>query len=118
MVNDQFLAKFKKKIWLINTSRGQVVNTRDLVQHLKTGKVLGAALDVLEFEDSSFEMLGDRLPAGQAGMPEEFKYLCTAGNVVMTPHIGGWTVESRYKLAQVLVDKIKDLMLNDDSKMK
>ena len=103
MVNDDFLKKFTKNIWLINTSRGQVVNTKDLVKHLRLGKVLGAALDVLEYEDSSFELLKDN-------MPEEFDWLCKADNVVLTPHIAGWTVESKYKLAKVLVDKIKEVL--------
>jgi D-3-phosphoglycerate dehydrogenase / 2-oxoglutarate reductase len=103
MVNDEFLGKFRKNIWLINTSRGGVVKTKDLVNNLKSGKVLGAALDVLEYEDTSFEVLMETLP-------EEYEWLCNAGNVVLTPHIAGWTVESRYKLAKVLVDKIKEVL--------
>ena len=103
MVNDGFLKKFRKNIWLINTARGPVVNTKDLVKHLTSGKVAGAALDVLEYEESSFDLLHDR-------MPEEFTYLCNSGNVILTPHIAGWTVESKYKLAKVLVDKIKEVL--------
>jgi D-3-phosphoglycerate dehydrogenase len=101
MVDSRFLQKFSKKIWLINTSRGRVVNTKDLSNQLASGKVIGAALDVLEYEDSSFESLSGNLP-------EEFKYLLKADNVLLTPHIAGWTVESNYKLAKVLVDKIRD----------
>jgi D-3-phosphoglycerate dehydrogenase / 2-oxoglutarate reductase len=100
MVNHEFLQQFRKNIWLINTSRGPVVNTKDLVRNLESGKVIGAALDVLEYEDASFEILNKDLPP-------EFRYLLTAGNVILTPHIAGWTVESRYKLARVLVDKIR-----------
>jgi len=100
MVDDLFISKFKKNIWLINTSRGPVVKTVDLVKNLKTGKVLGAALDVLEYEDSSFEKISKDLP-------EEYHYLTNAENVVLTPHIAGWTAESNYKLARVLVEKIK-----------
>jgi D-3-phosphoglycerate dehydrogenase len=100
MVNGGFLSKFRKKIWLINTSRGMVIKTIDLLTQLKAGKVMGAALDVLEYEDSSFEALsGNRT--------EEFNYLLNADNVIITPHIAGWTTESNYKLAKVLVDKIK-----------
>ena len=87
----------------MNTSRGQVVKTSDLVRALKSGKVKGAALDVLEFEDSSFEaLLGD--------ITEDFRYLLEAENVVLTPHIAGWTVESNVKLARVLVEKIRSMM--------
>jgi D-3-phosphoglycerate dehydrogenase len=100
MVNREFLGRFRKNIWLINTSRGAVVNTKDLSDLLKTGKVPGAALDVLEYEDSSFESLS-------ANCPEEFGYLLNADNVIITPHIAGWTSESNYKLAKVLVDKIR-----------
>jgi D-3-phosphoglycerate dehydrogenase len=99
-VNSEFLSKFRKKIWLINTSRGSVVNTIDLLKQLKAGKLMGAALDVLEYEDSSFELLsGNRT--------EEFDSLLKSDNVIITPHIAGWTTESKYKLAKVLVDKIK-----------
>jgi D-3-phosphoglycerate dehydrogenase / 2-oxoglutarate reductase len=99
MVNREFLGKFRKNIWLINTSRGQVVRTKDLTALLKSGKILGAALDVLEYEDSSFESLSN-------DRPEELEFLLNADNVVITPHIAGWTTESNYKLAKVLVDKI------------
>jgi D-3-phosphoglycerate dehydrogenase / 2-oxoglutarate reductase len=100
MVNSEFLGKFRKKIWLVNTSRGSVVNTMDLSNQLKAGKVMGAALDVLEYEDSSFESLS-------GSRSEDLIYLLNAENVLITPHIAGWTTESNYKLAKVLVDKIK-----------
>lgn len=100
MVNSDFINSFRKNFWLINTSRGTVVNTSDLSLGLASGKVTGAALDVLEYEDSSFESLSGNLPAG-------FEGLLKADNVILTPHIAGWTVESNYKLAKVLVDKIK-----------
>jgi D-3-phosphoglycerate dehydrogenase len=99
MVDGNFLDHFRKPLFLINTSRGPVVKTADLIAKLKSGKVLGAALDVLEYEDSSFERLS-------ADPPEGMKYLMQAENVILSPHIAGWTVESRYKLARVLVDKI------------
>ncbi len=105
MVNMDFLGKFRKNIWLINTSRGRVVNTMDLSNQLKAGKVIGAALDVLEYEDSTFESLS-------GNHTEEFDYLMMADNVILTPHIAGLTSESNYKLAKVLVDKIKLAFLN------
>jgi len=100
MVNSWFLDRFRKQVYLINTARGAIVNIRDLVTAMKSGKVAGAALDVLEYEDDSFERLTENLP-------EEFKFLLEADNVILTPHIAGWTAESEYKLAKVLVDKIK-----------
>ena len=99
MADTGFFRSFQKNIWFINTSRGMVVDTRDLAASLKSGKVKGAALDVLEYEDASFELL-------RSGVPEELKYLMNAENVVLTPHIAGWTEESKFKLAKVLVDKI------------
>lgn len=99
LVNSGYLSKFEKNIWLINTSRGPVVKTADLVEALKSGKIRGAALDVLEDETSSFEKItGSSSP--------EFSYLTSCDNVLLTPHIAGWTVESNYKLARVLVNKI------------
>ncbi len=100
MINSGFLAKFKKPIYLINTARGKVVKTRDLVSALKTGKVLGAALDVLEYEQSSFEEIHQ-----QKSNPD-FKYLIQSNKVVLSPHIAGWTHESNIKLATYLTDKI------------
>ncbi|MBU1011688.1 MAG: hypothetical protein KKG99_01665 [Bacteroidetes bacterium] len=102
MVDDVFLRSFKKNIFLLNTSRGEVVRTADLVKHLKTGKVLAAGLDVLEYEKHAFEKLED--------LPEDFQYLSTAKNVVFTPHVAGWTDESYYKLATVLFEKIKAIL--------
>ncbi|PKP31887.1 MAG: hypothetical protein CVU00_12300 [Bacteroidetes bacterium HGW-Bacteroidetes-17] len=102
MVNDAFLQNFKKNIFLLNTSRGEVVKTADLVKHLKTGKVLAAGLDVLEYEKHAFEKLED--------LPEDFQYLSQAKNVVFTPHVAGWTDESYYKLARVLFEKIKEVL--------
>ncbi|WP_461598479.1 2-hydroxyacid dehydrogenase [Winogradskyella sp.] len=102
MVNSEFINSFKNPFWLINTARGKSVVTKDLVEALKTGKILGAGLDVLEYEKSSFENLFT-----SESMPEAFKYLINAENVLLTPHIAGWTVESNIKLAQTIVDKIK-----------
>ena len=105
MVNTEFINGFKKPFWLINTARGKSVVTADLVEALKTGKILGAGLDVLEYEKLSFE----NLFTAKEAMPEPLKYLISTDNVVLTPHIAGWTVESKIKLAQTIVNKILKL---------
>jgi len=101
MINQNFIKKFKKPFWLINTARGKSVVTSDLVNALKSGKILGAGLDVLEYEKASFENLFS------STLPEAFQYLVEAQNVILSPHVAGWTVESKEKLAQTIVDKIK-----------
>ena len=102
MVNKTFIQGFNKPFWLLNTARGKSVVTTDLVAALKSGKILGAGLDVLEYEKSSFEDMFT-----SQSMPEAFQYLVKASNVILSPHIAGWTVESKEKLAQTIVDKIK-----------
>jgi len=102
MVDSDFINAFAKPFWLLNTSRGKNVVTADLVKALQSGKVLGAGLDVLEYEKLSFEHLFH-----DNDIPEAFQYLLTAQNVLLTPHIAGWTFESHERLAQVIVDKIK-----------
>ena len=102
MINDGFINAFQKPFWFVNTARGKCVITEDLVKHLKSGKILGAGLDVLEYEKSSFENMFD-----DHKLPEAFQYLIKATNVLFTPHVAGWTVESKEKLAQTIVDKIK-----------
>lgn len=100
MINSEFINAVKKPFWLINTARGKSVVTIDLMKALKSGKILGAGLDVLEYEKASFENLFSNI------MPEAFQYLIDAENVLLTPHVAGWTVESKEKLAQTIVDKI------------
>lgn len=102
MINVDFINKFKKNFWLINTARGSSVVTNDLVGALKAGKILGAGLDVLEYEKSSFENL-----FSDGKMPKAFAYLIQSENVLLSPHVAGWTIESHEKLAQTIVDKIK-----------
>jgi len=102
MVNIGFINDFKKNFWLINTARGASVVTKDLVEALKSGKILGAGLDVLEYEKASFENLFT-----VNNVPEAFKYLINSQNVILSPHVAGWTIESKEKLAQTIVDKIK-----------
>ena len=101
MVNSQFINSFAKPFWFINTSRGKHVVTDDLVEALKSEKILGAGLDVLEYEKLSFENLFI-----DSEKPAAFNYLLQAENVLLTPHIAGWTHESHAKLAQTIVDKI------------
>jgi D-3-phosphoglycerate dehydrogenase len=102
MVNADFIASFSNPFWLINTSRGKNVVTADLVQALESGKILGAGLDVLEYEKLSFETLFN-----DKNTPEAFDYLLKSSKVLLSPHIAGWTFESHERLAQVIVDKIK-----------
>lgn len=102
MVDSKFISSFTKSFWLINTARGKSVVTQDLVDALKSGKIVGAGLDVLEYEKSSFENL-----FASDSIPEAFNYLITSENVLLSPHVAGWTVESNIKLAQTIVDKIK-----------
>ncbi len=103
MINTAFINKFKKPFWLINTARGTSVNTNNLVEALKSGKILGAGLDVLEYEKSSFENLFT-----DDNIPDAFQFLINSENVILSPHVAGWTVESKEKLAQTIVDKIKE----------
>ena len=102
MINTSFIAQMKKNFWLINTARGSTVVTKDLVEGLKSHKILGAGLDVLEYEKSSFEQLFSEQ------VPEAFQYLIDAKNVLLSPHVAGWTSESYEKLAQTIVNKIKE----------
>jgi len=103
IVNQSFLEKFKKNIYFINTSRGKQVVTDDLVACMKSGKVIGACLDVLEYESLSFEGLDkDKLPPS-------FRYLTESDRVILTPHIAGWTHESNEKISATLARKILEL---------
>ena len=105
MVNDTFINSFRNNIYIINTARGKCLNTDDLVLNLKSGKVLGACLDVLEYEMTSFETLDVTM------LPEAFQYLTKSDKVILSPHIAGWTIESHRKIALVLVEKILQLNL-------
>ena len=101
LFNKTFIEKFNNPFWLLNTSRGSIVNTADLIEALKTNKVLGAGLDVLDIESSSFtEIINDK--------NEDFHKLSSFKNVIITPHIAGWTFESNIKLSKIVVDKINN----------
>ena len=111
MVNTSFINAFRKPFWLINTARGKSVVTSDLAKALQEKKILGAGLDVLEYEKLSFESFTD------TEIPEAFQYLIDAENVILSPHIAGWTFESHEKLAQTIVDKIILLYHPETSKV-
>ena len=100
LVNDAFIDRFRKPFWLLNTARGLCVDTAAVVNGLKSGRIIGAALDVLEYESVSFEQLDAK------ALPEPFKHLITSDRVILSPHIAGWTFESHQKIANVLTDKI------------
>ena len=110
MVNASFIKSFAKPFWLINTARGKSVVTSDLVDALKAKKILGAGLDVLEYEKLSFETLFEE------EKPKAFDFLLKADNVLLTPHIAGWTFESHEKLAQTIVTKIKSIYFGEIEK--
>jgi D-3-phosphoglycerate dehydrogenase len=105
MVNENYIDRFKKPFWLINTSRGEVVKTDDLVKALESGKIRGAALDVLEYENPAF---GDMLL--NKDIPGPLQYLLNHPRVILTPHIAGLTKESMEKLARITARKILDFL--------
>lgn len=98
LVDEEFISKMKKNFYFINTARGKNLKTSALVKAIKSGKVLGAALDVLEYEKSSFEHLENE--------NEDLNFLLNSEKAIVTPHIAGWTHQSKEKLAQFIVDKI------------
>ncbi|MCK5857486.1 MAG: hypothetical protein KAG64_08350 [Bacteroidales bacterium] len=100
LVNQEWISKFKKEIYFINTARGPIVNTIDLVQAINDEKIKGACLDVLEYEKLGFENININ------NLPEAFQSLSNSTKVILSPHIAGWTHESNYKLSKVIVDKI------------
>lgn len=104
LVNSNFINTFSKPFWFINTARGNSVVTADLVAGLQSKKILGAALDVLEYENSSFENLFTNNQ-----IQDSMQYLMQAKNVLLSPHIAGWTSESHIKLSEVIVLKIKNM---------
>ena len=98
MIDEEFISKMKKNFYFINTARGKNLKTSALVNALKSGKIKGACLDVLEYEKTSFENLEMK--------NEDLEYLLNSEKAIITPHIAGWTHESKIKLAQVIVNKI------------
>lgn len=105
LIDGQFISEMKNGFYFVNTARGKNVETKSLVQALKSGKVKGACLDVLEYEKASFENL-DASTSLSTGENDDLNYLLNSEKVIVTPHIAGWTHQSKEKLAQVIVDKI------------
>jgi len=112
LVSQDFIHQFKKDIILINTARGECVNTDDLVVALKSKKIKGACLDVLEYEKTNFEeMFSEKISKSLA-------YLIKTPNVIITPHIAGWTNESYYKLSKIMAEKVIKTVNMYDNKNK
>ena len=101
LVNENFIYKAKKPFYIINTSRGQCIETKALIKGLKDQKILGACLDVFEQEKNSFEKIGENA---------DLKFLIESKKTILTPHIAGWTFESNYKIAETLSKKIINLI--------
>jgi D-3-phosphoglycerate dehydrogenase len=100
-VNAELLQNFQNPIWLLNTARGEVLDHAALVQGLQSGQVRGAALDVLENE---------KLATLNAEQQARFDFLTSAPNVLLAPHIGGWTFQSYRRINEVLAGKIKEFL--------
>lgn len=100
LVDDKFISSFHKPFIFLNTSRGEIVNTQELVKAMQTKKIIAAGLDVIEYEEFSFEKTSNML------QEPNFQYLANNNNVILSPHIAGWTIESKFKLAKTLADKI------------
>ncbi|MEN8764681.1 MAG: 2-hydroxyacid dehydrogenase [Wenyingzhuangia sp.] len=109
MIDSDFINHFEKSFFIINTARGTAVVTEDLVTALKQNKILGACLDVLEYEKLSFENLFENKE-----LPSAFNYLIQADHVLLSPHIAGWTVESKFKLAKTITKKIGSYFFNKE----
>ena len=99
MVDAEYLYHFKKPIFFINTARGEIVNTRAVLDAIKSKRVLGAGLDVLEIE---------KFPA--LAQQAWYRELCLSGKVILTPHVGGWTFDSYRRISEVLADKLKAIL--------
>lgn len=105
LIDSTFINEMKNEFYFVNTARGKNVETKYLVEALKSAKVKGACLDVLEYEKASFEKL-DTSNSLSTRENEDLQYLLDSEKVIVTPHIAGWTHQSKEKLAQVIVDKI------------
>ena len=105
LIDRNFIESCKKPFWLINTSRGDCVIMNDLIEGLKSEKILGAGLDVIAFEKKSFEKL-----TVNENDQSSLDYLNSSSNVILTPHIAGWTHESKMGLVKIALKKIKKLL--------
>ncbi len=97
MINAEFLNSLEKKPFIINASRGKVIKTSDLLEALKNGKVMAAALDVLENE---------RLDTLNSDESPSFNQLIANEKVLLTSHLAGWTFESYQRISEVLAQKL------------
>lgn len=104
--NEHFFNSFKKPIYIVNTARGKCLQTSALVEAMKSGKVKGACIDVLEYESTSFEEIDF------SELPEDYKYLLNSDKVILTPHIAGWTHESNYKMSKIIAEGIVKYLAN------
>ena len=102
MADDAFFDKLKNKPFIINTSRGNVIDTTALIKALKENKISGAALDVLENE---------KLESLSKIEKEQLEYLLQQSNVLITPHIAGYSKEAYLKMSEVLVAKLSALKI-------
>ena len=100
LLNDEYLFHFRKPIIFLNASRGEVVNTRAVLKGIRNGKIIAAGLDVLEVE--KFPALGEQ---------DWFNELRDSPNVILSPHVAGWTHESYIKISEVLAEKLKQILL-------
>jgi len=100
LADDNFINNFEKDFYFINTARGKCANTKSIVKSLKSGKLKGACLDVLEYEKTSFEDLS------KIGFTDEMQYLINSEKTILSPHIAGWTIESNVKISKILTEKI------------
>ncbi|XOV65959.1 MAG: NAD(P)-dependent oxidoreductase [Fluviicola sp.] len=100
LANESYFKKFQKPIYVVNLARGKIIETKALVAGLESNKILGACLDVLEYEKSSFESFFDQ------NLDPTFQYILNSEKVILSPHVGGWTHESYFKLSDVLATKI------------
>ncbi|MBK9283831.1 MAG: hydroxyacid dehydrogenase [Sphingobacteriaceae bacterium] len=100
LINADFISQFKKPIYIINTARGKCLKTEDLVKALESGKVLGACLDVLEYESTSFENFDS------SQISSAHQYILQSEKVILSPHIAGWTHESNYKMSKIIAERM------------
>lgn len=99
-INAEFISKLKKPVYLINTARGKNVDTAAVMDAMKSGKICGVCLDVLEYESISFEHLDSK------SLPEPFQYLINSDRAILSPHIAGWTFESHEKIGRIIAEKM------------
>lgn len=103
LIDTSFIKAMRHSFWLLNTARGSAVDTEALVKGLQSGEILGAGLDVLEYESRSFHSIYH-----QESLPKALQYLIASDNVMLSPHVGGWTVESHARLASTILNKFKN----------